>query len=446
MRHSCHARAGAARLMSMSGFEPGTILLALVVFALAQLAVADEHAFEEPADLSAGNVLPSELLQGKHHVVDDRVRSDGYLNYYTIRSDFGEFEAASTATLRTRIGEINALAELDKLSKTEVFAEAAANAGKRQVRTLQAFAARPVDTVKGIPRGVGRMFKRYKRQASEAVDSTQEYIARDGEESGSDESEKNDDSNRAAGLTKSYFGVDKAQRAWSRKLGTDPYSGNEVLRAAIKEVAWAERLGRFGMGFAGVPKIPGASIIGDVNEAVWSKDPYELRDLNQARLVATGADEVLIEQYLDNPRMTPTQQTLLTAAIAELADVENRDGMLRQALLPETEEEMNFQIRSAILLAWFHINSQAFVTVNTDGVLPAGITSSGTMVFLVAADHVYWSETISQAAADHAELLGGGRHREVWLLGGASNRCKDELESLGFDVHTDTAALMEEGA
>lgn len=41
-------------------------------------------------------MIPAELAKGKSHRVEDPVRSDGYLNYYTIQSDFGEFEAANT--------------------------------------------------------------------------------------------------------------------------------------------------------------------------------------------------------------------------------------------------------------------------------------------------------------------------------------------------------------
>ena len=191
--------------------------------------------------MKASDILSGDLLKGEHHRVADRVRSDGYLNYYMIDSDYGEFAAVSTAMLITRIGEIYALAEIDDLSQTEVFLKAAADAGVGQLKTLKQFATNPVDTVVGIPSGIGRMFKRYKRQAGDAVDAAGEFVADDDE--GSEEGEAGDEdstSEKAMGLTESFFGVSGAERAWSQKLGTDPYSSNEVLRAAIKEVAWAE--------------------------------------------------------------------------------------------------------------------------------------------------------------------------------------------------------------
>jgi hypothetical protein len=161
---------------------------------------------------------------------------------------------------------------------------------------------------------------------SEKVEGEEAEQSEDGEHR-----EDESDTSQAKGATESLFGVSGAERAWSRKLGTDPYSTNEVLRAVIKEVAWAERLGQFGMRFAGIPAIP-------------------------------GADETLIEEYLENPRMSPSQQTLLTAAISEIEGAAGRDGILRQALNVETEAEANFLIKSVTMLAWYHLNQKPAFT------------------------------------------------------------------------------------
>ena len=417
-------------------------------FLTISLATGEHHEFESASDLRAKDVLPSDLIKGEHHKVDKLVKSDGYLNYYRITSDFGEFEAISTPMLKTRVGEINALAELDELSKTEVFLNAAADAGVGQIKALTQFATHPVETVVGIPSGIGRMFKRYKRQAGDAVDSTKEFVAGDDDAAAEGEQGEEGDTEstteKAVGLTEGFFGVSGAQRAWAQKLGTDPYSTNEVLQAAIKEVAWAERLGKFGMGFAGIPEIPGADIIGEVNEAVWSKDPYELQDMNRARLVATGADEALIEEYLENPRMSPSQQTLLAAAIAEIDGATGRDGILRQALNAKTEAEANFLIKTVTMLAWYHLNQKPVTSVLTYAAVPVGVAGDGTSALVFAVDHVYWTEAIADAASNHAAQTSGdgASAGEVWLLGSASARTKDELARLGFTVHEQVAAMM----
>ncbi|MCH9006273.1 MAG: hypothetical protein IH838_13435 [Proteobacteria bacterium] len=415
------------------------------IFVMSTNVFADRGEFEKAEDQQAVDVLPAELIKGEHHEVDAVVRSDGYLNYYTIKSDYGKFEAVSTAILRRRIGEINALAELEDLSQTEVFIKAAADAGVGQLKALKQFATNPIDTVVGIPSGIGRMFKRFGRQAGDAVEATKEFVASDDEDAADDEGGDGEStSDKAMGLTESFFGVSGAERAWSQKLGTDPYSTNEVLKAAIKEVAWAERLGRFGMGFSGVPEIPGADIIGEVNDAVWSKDPYELQDLNRARLIATGADEALIEEYLEHPNLSPSQQTLLTAAIAEIDGASGRDGILRQALNAESADEANFLIRSVTMLAWYHINQVPVTEVTTLAAIPTGFTADGTATLLFAIDHIYWTETIAEVAGNRAAPSPGHPNgvREIWLLGSASDRTRDELDKLGFEVHENVAAMM----
>ena len=157
--------------------------------------------------MRAADVVPDDLLRGDHHTVDDVVRSDGYLNYYAIQSEYGEFDAVSTQMLRTRIGEINALAELDELTKTEVFAQAAVDAGVGQIKAIKQFATNPVETVVGIPSGIGRMFKRFKRQAGYAVDTAQETMASEDEQGEDSESSEDEESttDKAVGLTESFM-------------------------------------------------------------------------------------------------------------------------------------------------------------------------------------------------------------------------------------------------
>ena len=395
-------------------------------------------------DLRAADYLPEDLRTGADFAVTDRIRNDGYLNYYMIESRFGEFEAIGTAMLRTRIGEIEALAELEQLSKTEVFRKAAVEAGIGQIKSLGQFATNPVETVVGIPSGIGRMFKRYSRQAGDAVSATKDFVAGDDDsDDGESDEEEESTTSKAVGLTEDFMGVSGAQRAWSSKLGTDPYSTNEVLQAAIKEMAWAESLGTFGMGFAGVPSIPGADIIDQVNDVVWSKDPYELRDLNRARLEATGADAQLIEEYLADSRLTPSQQTLLTAAIAEIGEATGRDGILQQALNVQTEAEAHFLIESVTMLAWYHLNQKPVTAVRTYAAVPIGVAQDGTEILMFAVDHVYWTDTIADAASNHVDRLDVGAAGEVWLMGTASDLTRTRLGGLGLTVIERVDSMMQ---
>ena len=68
---------------------PFALLIAVTYLLTIPGTIADDRAFEKAEDLSAADILPADLLKGEHYTLDDRVRNDGYLNYYTISSDYG---------------------------------------------------------------------------------------------------------------------------------------------------------------------------------------------------------------------------------------------------------------------------------------------------------------------------------------------------------------------
>lgn len=408
--------------------------LCAVVAAVPVRLLAD---YERAEDLRASEILPASQVSGAHFSVDERVESDGYLNYYTIRSDYGVFEAASTAMLRIRLHEISALAELDELSGTEVFITAAAEAGLDQIQVIDTFIQRPMSTLAGLPQGINRMFRRYSRQADEAIASASDYVASQKELSISDR-DYEDYEESATELTERYFKISDAERNWARKLGTDPYTSNETLRKAINNVVWVDRLGRISLKFSGL-NIRYVGIVARVNDVVWGRDPYQLRDYNRARLAATGAEEGLIDAYLKNPWLSPTRQTMLTAAIDELAGVTGRDGILRQSLNLRTEVEVGYFVRSVTLLAWYHSHQKPLASVTTELAIPGGIGSNGMSVLLFPSDHVYWTESMAQAAGEFA-ALGKANSRmkpELWILGSVSKRARSVLKKLGYELKTE---------
>ena len=149
-----------------------TLVWVAVMCTATEFALADHETAE---DLQASEVLAPELVSGERFKVDERVKNDGYLNYYTIRSEYGDFETAGTAMLRMRIREVEALAELDELSHTEVFASAMVNAGVQQIVSVRKLVMNPIEAVKGLPSGIGRMFNRYSRQSKESVATAKDY-------------------------------------------------------------------------------------------------------------------------------------------------------------------------------------------------------------------------------------------------------------------------------
>jgi len=60
--------------------------------------------------------------------IAEKIANDGYMNTYYVNSKFGTFTATSTAMLKKRIDEINALALIENIEKTKEYATAVKNA------------------------------------------------------------------------------------------------------------------------------------------------------------------------------------------------------------------------------------------------------------------------------------------------------------------------------
>jgi len=397
---------------------------------------------EVASDLSASEVLPVELLSGPHYSTDERVENDGYLNYYTIRSDYGVFDVASTAMLRMRLHEVEALSKIDELSYTEVFITAAADAGLGQLRVIETIITTPISSLAALPQGVSRMFKQYSNKADKAFADTKDYLASQKDLSMSDRAYA-DYKNAATGLSKRYMKVTDAERRVAANFGTDPYTSNQTLREAIANVALVGELGKASLRYSGLG-IPGIGLLSKVNKAVWDKDLGGLREFNRDRLQAIGADEELVDSFLRNPWISPTRQTLLTQSIEDLNGVKDRHQILRQSLNLKTNIEVGYFVRAVALLAWYHTHEHELASISTELAIPGGIRPGGTTVLLFPSDYVYWTSTMEQAARDYRQL---GRHEkghksELWILGSVSDRTRSELLKMGYQLHTNFAAQL----
>jgi len=135
-------------------FVAATRMIIFVMYAWLALTiylVAAAHGYETAATLQASKILPAELRSGTNYRVDEKVSNDGYLNTYHINSKFGTFTAVSTAMLRKRIGEVNALVVMEKVKGTSEFTNALSSAKN--------LVTHPVDTLSGAGTGLGVAFR-----------------------------------------------------------------------------------------------------------------------------------------------------------------------------------------------------------------------------------------------------------------------------------------------
>jgi hypothetical protein len=178
--------------------------------------------------LNASDLAPPEWLKGARFQVEDQVPTEGFLAQFTIRSDVGTFEAQGLDMLQLRIAELAALEQLEAASKTETFLAALGSTAERPVQAVQGFVTRPVETVKGIPSGVERLFGRVKLGAQSLMTTptapgdssaaTAEAVSR-----------------RIGGITVNALGYEQERRQLARHLRVDPYTTKPVLSAKLGE-------------------------------------------------------------------------------------------------------------------------------------------------------------------------------------------------------------------
>jgi hypothetical protein len=109
------------------------VLAALVGLAVVAGLIVPSRAeqFEAPVNRKAAETIPAELLRGPNYSVRQTVVSYGYMNQWTLDSDFGTFKAVGEGALRARIREIYAIAELEKISRSEAFKDSVVYAAKQ---------------------------------------------------------------------------------------------------------------------------------------------------------------------------------------------------------------------------------------------------------------------------------------------------------------------------
>ena len=106
--------------------------------------------YEGPRTFKSSEVLPASLLKGPHFQVGPEAKTPGYFQEFVLKSDYGTFEVEGRSLLRVRLREVDALAKLDDVSKSEVFLKAAGTSVVNVGKSVGNVVTDPAGTAKGI--------------------------------------------------------------------------------------------------------------------------------------------------------------------------------------------------------------------------------------------------------------------------------------------------------
>ena len=385
--------------------------------------------YESPQVLAASRILPPELLSGPNHRVQERVTNDGLLNTYQIDSKFGTFTAVSTAVLRKRISEINAMVLMEKIKGTKEYASAIKTAGLGTLTGVKNLLTSPVDTLSGAASGLGEVFRRVEDSVS-----------------GPKRSQSEDSQ------VKDLIGFSKTKREYASQFGVDVYSENQKLQDRLNEISWA--------GFAGgltwtaaMAAVPGGAgiaftvtgIAKRMNDVLRDTPPVELRRMNGEKLKAMDVHPEIADAFLNNTVFSPWHQTLLVAALDEMKGVANRAAFVRVALVSPNSTVAFFRQRQAEMYGGYNKSVTPLESFIPLGQFAVSRTINGALVFNLPLDHLVWTEPVAQWLSGANELvnnLPGVKEKQLWVAGTLSVRARKEGESRGWQIQEQSEARL----
>jgi hypothetical protein len=332
--------------------------------------------YEPLPTLEASVILQPQYFRGPNFTVRNAVSTYSGSNRYTIDSDFGVFEADGNQMLMRRVAEINAIAKLQAMSQTKEFTQAAAQAAAAPLQVAQDLVNDPVSTISSVPKGIWGFLNR----AGEAVKQ-----ATEGQEAD------------AAGgnAVENITGFSKTKRDLAIKLGVDPYTTNEVFQKELNKVAWPAFLGKFtvdlGMAAVGGVALSAVNWTSTLTDALRDKSPAELRLMNLGLLTDNmGVARWDADAFLNNNAISPTTQTILVAALAQLGNIPGQAEFIRQAATSQDEHDAIAFQQSVQLMANLNNSTPVARITHLNG-LTVCQTNDGTVVVPIQWDYAAWT-------------------------------------------------------
>ena len=396
----------------------------------AVLLVFAQQGYEPAPVLSASKILPPELLSGPYHRVQERVTNDGYLNTYQIDSKFGTFTAVSTAVLRKRIGEINAMVVMEKVQGSKEYLDSIKEGGLDAMTSAMSLITSPVKSVTGAVQGLGAAFSRVGESMFGAKRSQSE------------------DSR-----IKDAIGFSTTKRQYAYEFDVDVYSENQKLQDMLNRISWAGYAGSLTWS-AAMSAVPGGAgvamtVVGTnklLNQVFQNTPPVELRVMNLQKLNAMGVNPQVADTFLNNTIFSPREQTLLVHALGEMNGVADRGALVRLSLSSENPTVALFRQRQAQMYAGYNKSVTPLESFNSLGTLFAVSRSvSGALVVNLPLDYLVWTEPMAQMLTRANQMvneLPGLKEKQVWLTGTLSPRARKEIESRGWQVRDRAEAQL----
>jgi hypothetical protein len=405
----------------------------LPIAALVSASLAVAAAYEAPRTFQASEVLKPSQVKGPHFSVAPAVKTEGYFFLFDITTDYGALEAEGKSMLFVRLSEVSALAQLDEVSKSEVFLKAAGTSVLNVGKGVASVVKDPKATAAGMGAGVKRFGTNLGRKAKRAGDEAVAEVSSD-DKGASDKSTGDKAAAAGTGMAYSVLGVSKGSRKWAQKIGADPYTTNPILKKALTDIGQIDAAG----GIAAKVVVPIPMVVSStatVGNLVWAKDPEELLKMNEATLKSMGVGADSIKKLYVSKGFTLSRYTALVTYLGSVK-VPGCADYVATASDADTEQEADFFVESAAMLSELH-KASPVASILPDSRAVIAKTKDGRAVALLPVDRVSWTAAFEKALGEvekraKAEL--GAQKLEMRLEGTMSAVAKKEIAARGWRV------------
>ena len=328
--------------------------------------------YETEPVLNAKDLATPELLQGPHFTVDPKVPVKGFLERFTIRSQYGTFEAhglAHAAHPRER-GRGHRQA---RRPQQDQGVRRGGGQGDRAPRHLHGQHDRP-------PGGDDHRLPRRRGAPLRPDQARQREVYQAATAPGQSGGERATEASKRVGMaTITALGFEKERRDLAKSLGVDPYTTNPVLSEKLTDAAWVAFSGRFIIQTATsilVPYSMAMSAVTITNSTIYETPAADL--VNNATVIfgETGASDAQVQALVQNPQYSLSVLTALAMGIQRLQGVPGRDAVVIFAAAAQTQDETRFVAGAINMLARYHEAVAPIAQVSAPGPI-LGRTAAG---------------------------------------------------------------------
>jgi len=393
-------------------------LMLFILFSAARVSASGGE-YENFSDRKASDILTADKVTGEHYKIRENVPSYGYMDHFTVDSDYGVFEVTGDAALRKLLREIAAMGALEKIKSTKAFGKALAESAKKPIQFAGNLVTEPVNTISSIPKGVGRLFS----NAYESITTKKQA---------------GEDSSAEALLT-----LSKYKREYAYHLGVDAYSSNPVFQKELNRVGWAAAVGNLSFSAATAPISGGIGLAisytgfaQKMNEYLKDQPPSQIRSDAEKRLSAIGISKEDIKKFLETKSFSPRHTAVIVTSLVKLEDVKGRDVYLRYAITASDEEQADFMMHMVETMRGFHEKVSRLKEISMHSGLVTASAANDFVLIPLPIDYGIWTEHAEKIMRDMVSSvsLARGGHLELWVTGTVSAFARKNLEDLGVNV------------